>query len=617
MTVPDPGGQQAPDPAADKRKSKGKRQGRRASYREGASYSALTFGSVAVLALTTAIVNSRMYGIDVIGQYALAIATMAAVRLTSTTKERPALVRELTLLEPRHPRVTGLFLATLSFSFVLTLIVSLLALLVTHLLLSGPISQPGVFVPTAAALAGYVFIGNTVENVDVVFNGFRAGRELFWGRLNMAIAFLVISFAVGIFYDTVWGLVAGQVGSMVVGLIQRVWLIRPYMRFSASRDVIRDGYRTLPGLIRFGLKITPGAIADGGSQECGTWIVASFGTIADVGAYGRAYLMIKQLLTLNVRMNAMLFPTLLERRAKKDGPGYARALVDSQRYTTMALMLPAAACGGVAPGIMHLFGSGFGRGAMSLAILVLVPPLTALSQNQRVALLSLDRAGLGSVSGLLRFTATVGLGILLTSQLGAPGAALALVIGLLVDLGFATQIVMRNVMSPLRPLWPVREWLALAFAYAAGFAAGRVVYVVLGFAFGLPLGGIVGGIVFLVALWAGRGFNDRDLERIRDVRQQIARRRGRTPAVAVMVADESAPASTPVAAVGSNGHFEPRADGVGQPSEPMAEPAGQRSERMADPVGHVRRAALSRPMAVLGAIFGVLGVLAFIRPRQS
>ncbi len=66
--------------------SRGRKIGRRASYREGAAFGVLTFGSVAMLALIGSVLNSRIYGVNVIGEYALAMATVAAVRLLSTTK---------------------------------------------------------------------------------------------------------------------------------------------------------------------------------------------------------------------------------------------------------------------------------------------------------------------------------------------------------------------------------------------------------------------------------------------------------------------------------------------------------------------------------------------------
>jgi O-antigen/teichoic acid export membrane protein len=504
------------------------RAARRASYREGAGFAALTFGSVASIALVTSIATSRIYGVQVIGEYALTAATLAAVRLISTTKERPALVRELATLEPRDPRVTGLFLATLAFSAVLTFLVAALVLGVAYLLFSGPISQPDLTLAAAATLAGYVLIGNTDENLNTIFNGFRAGRQLFWIRVHEATVFVAIAVPLGLAYGTVWGLVAATVGSQLSSLAHRLFSVRLFMRFSVSRAVLRDGFRVLPSLIRFGLKITPGTLADGGSNQAGTWILGSFASIAAVGAYGRAFSLTGQLSMVQWRISEMLFPTLVERRAKRDGPGFSRALVDSLRYATIGLLMPAAAAGGAAHGVMRVFGPGFEDGADALAILLVFPPLASVSQMQRLALYSLDRLWLASISGILRFVTTIGTGLVLVWLLGASGAALALLLGLLADLGFATRIVVRSLATPFRALWAPPQWLAVLAAYALGFTASRALYEALPYPLGLLAGGTAGAAVYVAVLVLGGAVNDRDRERMQDVRRILARRMRRT-----------------------------------------------------------------------------------------
>jgi O-antigen/teichoic acid export membrane protein len=309
--------------------------------------------------------------------------------------------------------------------------------------------------------------------------------------------------------------------------VHRVFLIRRFMRFSASRATLRDGFRTLPGLIRFGLQITPGALADGGSNASGTWIVASFSTIGAVGAYGRAYSLVSQLSLLNTRTNEMLFPTLLERRAKEDGAGYARALVDSLRYATIALVIPAAAAAGVADSIMHVFGPGFEQGAPALAILLFSPPLLSLTQMQRQALYSLDRPVLGSVSGLLRFAVTIVAGVLLTWKIGATGAAIAFILGLLVDFAFATRLVVRNLATPFLELWPPRQFVALVAACAGSYACSRIIDAVLPFPLNILFGVGVGMLAFVAILISGGGVDTRDRERLQDLRRLVAQRRAR------------------------------------------------------------------------------------------
>jgi O-antigen/teichoic acid export membrane protein len=511
----------------------GLRLGRRASYREGVSFAALSFGAVACVSLVSSVASSRIYGVQVIGEFALVGATIAAVRLTSTTKERPALVRELATLEPRDPRVTGLFVATLAFSAALTCLVGALVLVVTYLLLSGPIGQPDLTVVAAVTVAGYVVIANTAENLTVVFHGFRAGRQLFWIRIHEAIAGLAIAVVLGVTNGTVWGLVGAAIGSQASALVHRLVSVRSFMRFSCPRPVVRDGFRTLPRLIRFGLKITPGTLADGAANQSGTWILGSFAPVAAVGAYGRAFSLSVELSTVQWRISEMLFPTLVERRAKRDGPGFSRALVDSLRYATIGLLLPAAAAGGAADGVMRVFGPGFEHGAHALAILLLFPVLASLCEMQRLALYAFDRPWMASISGLLRFATTAGIGVLLIWRLGGTGAGLALVLGLLVDLGFATRIVVRHLDSPFRALWAPPQLVGVLVAYAVGFMSSRVVYEAVAYPLGVVAGAAAGAAAYVAALLLSGAVNDRDRERFQDARRLLAQRMGRGEPVSV------------------------------------------------------------------------------------
>src|SRR5439155_2442065 len=117
------------------------------------------------------------------------------------------------------------------------------------------------------------------------------------------------------------------------------------------------------------LKLTPGGIAAGASSQIGVWVLGAIGTVSAVGAYGRAWLLSNRLLTANTRISEMLLPTLVERDDSRDQVGFERALGESMRYATATLLLPAAAGGGAAVGVMQIFGPGFEQGADALAIL--------------------------------------------------------------------------------------------------------------------------------------------------------------------------------------------------------------------------------------------------------
>ena len=500
------------------------RLGRRASYREGLSFGTLSFALTAIISLASSVLSSRIYGVDLIGEYALAVGAVSYVRLMSTARERPALVRELATLPPRSRRISGLFYAMLTFEVVLTWLVAGLALGIVHFLLSGPVARPTLFLPLAVNVAGYAVLGNTSENLEVVAQGFRAGRLLFWVRVTDGIVFLLIAVPLGLAHEAIWGLIAASVGSQVVGLVHRIVRIRSFMRLRASREELVAGFQTLPSLSRFGLKITPGALADGAANESGTWLVASFNPIAAVGGFGRAYLLVKQFVLVQYA-NEMLFPTLLERRARGDRAGHTRAIVDSLRYVTITLLLLAAVGGGVAPAIMRVFGPGFERGASALAVLLLMPALYMVSQMMRLALLAEDRPWMWTVLGVVRLIVTFAVGLVLAWKFGAVGAASALVIGLAVDVVVCVPILLPHLDAPFLKVWPLRELMVIPVAYAAGFAAAHFVNVSLLWPLGMFVGAAVGCLVYAAALWLGGGINDRDKQRYRDIRRQIANRR--------------------------------------------------------------------------------------------
>ena len=161
-------------------------------------FGAMTFGSVALITLLSSVNPDSAH-----------LRRLGDRRVRPGARDRrggpSALDREGTpgprsrsrLLEAGAPRVTALFLATLTFSAALTVVVGAVTLGVVLLLLSGPVSRPTLFLPVAVCVAAYVFIGNTSENLDVVSTSFRAGRQLFWVRFVDAASFILIAVPLG------------------------------------------------------------------------------------------------------------------------------------------------------------------------------------------------------------------------------------------------------------------------------------------------------------------------------------------------------------------------------------------------------------------------------------
>jgi O-antigen/teichoic acid export membrane protein len=484
----------------------------------------VTFALSALLSVASSVANSRIYGVKVIGAYALAVGAVAIVRLMSNAKERPALARKIVLLEPRSPELSGLFYAMFAFSIVLTCVVAAIVVGVIELLLSGPVSEPSLFLPLTANIAGYALFGNACENIEFVPAVFRAGRLLFWVRVTDGLVFILIAVPLGLAYGTIWALIVASVGSQVFGLAHRLFRARRFMRFGTSRTQLAEGFRTLPGVIRFGLKIVPGALADGAANELGTWLVASFSSLRAVGAYGRAWLTIKQFTVVQTSQE-MLFPTLVERRAHGDGEGHARAYVDSVRYAAIGLLLVAAAAGGVAHGIMRVFGPGFDRGTSALQVLLLVPALFMISQTMRVALVADDRPWTATLAGILRLIVTFAAGAFLAWRFGGLGAAIGLVLGFIADLAFCSRMFLPHLDTPFLELWPLRQLLVIPVAFPIAFAGALFTGQSLFWPLGMFAGFAVGCIAYAAVMLLGGGLNERDRQRYREIRQKITKRR--------------------------------------------------------------------------------------------
>jgi O-antigen/teichoic acid export membrane protein len=505
-----------PNSAGDDHTSTG-----RPSFLEGFAFGTISFLVGGTLAVLTGIVTARLYGIHVVGEFALAYAPTGAVWYLSTAREQPALVKALAPLRPRDPLVTGLFTAVFAFSTALTAVVVGIAVLVTWLLFHGPIYHPNLFLPAVVSLVGYLVCTNPGWNIDTVLTAFRAGRQLFWIRLHQTLVFLLLAVLGYFLFPGVWGLVLALVASFATSLAHRVVVARRWIGVSVPRAVIQTGFSELPAMLRFGLKITPGTLADGLSNEAGTWILGAASSVATVGAYNRAWSMSQRFLEVNFRITEMLFPTLVERHDAEDHEGFDRALVDSIRYVTVVLLLPAAAAGGAAKGIMSLYGAGFTRGSTALAILLVLPAFLTTASMQTHALLAVNRPLATTAVSLARAAVTVGSGIALSLWLGISGMALAIALGGAVQLVLQYRATRSHIITPLLQLWPARQLLGLTIAYAGGFAASygldRIVPEPVGLILGLAGGAVAYGATLLLV----GGLNPRDRERAGKLLRQL------------------------------------------------------------------------------------------------
>ena len=485
----------------------------RPSFRSAFGFGVLSFAVSGVLALGSSILTARIYGVTVIGEFALAYAPTGAVWFLSSVREQPALIRLLAPLPLRSPQVTGLWVPVFVFSSGLTLVACGIATAATYFLFQGPIDQPGLFLPAVASLAGYFLFTNPAWNIDGVLSAFRAGRELFWIRSHQLASYLGLAAILSLFMPTVWGLILATIGSWVTSLAHRIVVAPKWIRWSVPRAEIRRGFQALPEILRFGLKVTPGSLATGVSDQVGTWVLGAVGSLAAVGAWNRAWALSQRFLELNYRIGEMVFPTLVERHVGDDRRGFDRALVDSLRYLACGLLLPAAAGGGAAAGIMDLFGPGFSQASTALAIVLVLPAIAAISNIQVDALLAVGRPLATTWLSIARLAATVPLTVILTLSMGVTGTALGVALGFVVQLGVQIVVLRAHLSQPLLRLWPVRQLTGLLLAYAGGFSVAHLVDSATPGPLGLLASLTAGALTYALAMLVIGGMLPRDRDR--------------------------------------------------------------------------------------------------------
>jgi O-antigen/teichoic acid export membrane protein len=476
----------------------------RPSVKEGFGFAATSFAVNVVVGMLSALLTARVYGVHVIGQYAIATAPWLTTIQFSSVAEQVPLTRRVSLLPAHHRMVAGLFLPILLFSLGLTFVAGIPIMLLSAAAMHGPMNQPGLVLPALTIVVAYCFFDNTSWNIDAVLSGFRAGRELFYARLAFVGGFLVFAVAFSFVDTSIWALTFATVASFVVSLGVRLVLLRRFASFFPDRASLREGFRELPDMLRFAVRIVGGRIAGGLNSQADTWILGSMVSVALVGAYSRASGLAVRMNDAGYRVNEILFPTLTERYESGDRPGFERILLSSQRLTAIPLAVAAGAGGGAAAGILGMFGPGFARGAGALAFLLVAYSLTVICMIQGGGLLAAGRPGWSTWVAVARLVVSVGLMVPFAHLFGATGVGAALFVGCVVVAVQAAWYLRRAALSPASTGAQLRTVVVVALVYAAAFAAARVVDLALPGVLGAAIAVAVGCVAALpVALLPG------------------------------------------------------------------------------------------------------------------
>src|SRR5205085_2457045 len=141
------------------------------------------------------------------------------------------------------------------------------------------LDQPALLAPALVSIAGYVVVTNTCWNIDAIFSAFVAGRQLFWVNLHQGVSFVVLAAGLSFVWHSVWGLTVATIAAFATSLVHRLVAVRHYVRARISWREYRRGMAVLPDLLRFGIKATPGQVAQGASMQGGVW---ALGLVAPV-----------------------------------------------------------------------------------------------------------------------------------------------------------------------------------------------------------------------------------------------------------------------------------------------------------------------------------------------
>ena len=397
----------------------------RPSVRSGLGFAAGSFAFSVLAGLGSSVLTSRLYGVNVIGEYALVSLPYIIASQMSQVNEGVAFTREAATMSARSPRVSGLFRAIFTFSTALTVTVAAVVLGISTLLLRGPVHQPGLVGPAIVILAGYVLIDNVNWNIDSLLSAFRAGDVLFWARTAQVLTFLVVGVGMAAFTTSVWGLVVATIASFAVPLVIRVASLHRFITIRVPRDDMRQAWRDLPGLIRFGIVLTPTFFLSILTGQAGTWLVGSTGSLATTGAYGRAQGLSSKFLDAGYRVVEILMPSMVERHRSGDVEGTAQLLRRALTLTAVPLLAIGAAAGGAGEGVLRVFGPGFARAHLVLAFLDLYYVLNVLSSVQSQGFIAIARLRLIALQSLGVAACTLATMWPLERAYGATGVALA------------------------------------------------------------------------------------------------------------------------------------------------------------------------------------------------
>ena len=420
-------------------------------YARGLKYSAYDTLSAFVLGLASAIVTARVFGVEVIGAFALAAMLTGALHLVSNVREQGGLVRELTRYAPRAPEARALLWLVLGCSAVITVLVLLPFGALAVFLLSDVFDRPELVAPFAVLTAAYVLLDNTSFNLDAPLVAYRDAQAIWFARAAITVTMIAGALACAIADErSLWALVAVTVAASVVGVTIRLVAVHRLTGLRTDRGQLAAVRERLRPIIWFGVRQTPLNYTEAAIEYTDTAILGATVPLTQIGAYNRAYTLYRRAGQIPVTLSRLYFPTLsaLFHRGERDA--MVRVYRLSTRYMTLLLLPVATWVAASAPAVLAVFGPGFDEGATALSILIFAVVLYGYQKTAGGLLAAADRPGVVSVVSVCTALLNVGLCLVLIPPLGLTGAALANTGGWAFDVALLVAIAAREAQ---RPTW--------------------------------------------------------------------------------------------------------------------------------------------------------------------
>jgi O-antigen/teichoic acid export membrane protein len=333
----------------------------------------------AVLGLLNAIMMARVFGAAVLGELAIISFLIQAFNFVSNAGEQSGLYFHVSRLGA-SAETSAVLWATVLFSELLTLLLSVPFIVVCSLVLDRIYHQPSLFVACMASLGVYLVFSNISALFDITLQGLLAQASL----LRLTLISGVVALLSTVLLPLVIGrtllaaVAATSVAPALLLVLQVVALGQHLALRVALRDVVR-GFAKMPSILSYGIRWAPNNFSDIILGYADTAILAALVSPSALGAYSRAYAVFGRLTGVTGSIRRTLFPTIARLYLERDVDGISRVVRRTSCYLALFAFPSCAGIVALAHPIMALFGPEFVVGAAALVSLSIGIPLNTIS----------------------------------------------------------------------------------------------------------------------------------------------------------------------------------------------------------------------------------------------